>query len=89
MFVFFLFLIQLIGWKDGANKLLVDPEEIECLEVISSLNPDAESIYDLYADPETIFRPGSIWSDLVLSPLRPMHQQALKAAIQKIQLKAS
>lgn len=77
---------KLIGWKDGANKLLVDTEEIECLKVLSSLNSDAESIYELYADPDSIFQPGSIWNDIVLSPSRPEVQQRLKDSIQKIEL---
>lgn len=81
--------MQLIGWKDGANKLLVDSEEIECLKVVSSLNSDAESIYELYEDPSFIFQPGSIWNDIVLSPSRPKLQQQLKNSIQKIEMKAS
>ncbi|PON53244.1 P-loop containing nucleoside triphosphate hydrolase [Parasponia andersonii] len=80
---------KLIGWKDGANKLLIDPEEIECLTTLKSLNSDAESIYELYADPSSIFQPGFIWNDIVLSPSRPAIQQELRASILKIEQKDS
>ncbi|KAF3456863.1 hypothetical protein FNV43_RR01517 [Rhamnella rubrinervis] len=81
---------KLIGWKDGDNcKLLVDTEEIECLRNISSLNPDADSIYNLYEHPSLILKPSSIWNDIVFSPSRPALQLELKTAIQKIELQTS
>ncbi|KAL5542143.1 hypothetical protein UlMin_009853 [Ulmus minor] len=78
---------KLIAWKHGDHKLLVDPEEIELLTNLSKLNPDAESIYELYPDPNPIFQPGSVWNDIVLSPSRPTRQQELRDAIRKIELK--
>ncbi|OIW21316.1 hypothetical protein TanjilG_32129 [Lupinus angustifolius] len=76
---------KLIGWKDGDHNLLVDPENIKCLEMISSLNPKADSIYDLYKDPNSAMGPGSLWNDIVLSPLRPSYQKELMESIQKIE----
>lgn len=82
--------MQLIGWKDGDNcKLLVDAEEIECLRNLSSLNTDADSIYNLYEHPSLAFKPGSIWNDIVFSPSRPALQLELKNAIQKVELQTS
>ncbi|CAB4292213.1 unnamed protein product [Prunus armeniaca] len=78
---------MLIGWKDGVNRLLVDVEEIKCLTNLSSLNSDAESIYELYMqNPSLILEPGSCWKDFVLSPSRPSLQQKLRAIIQKIEI---
>ncbi|XP_062108187.1 calmodulin calcium-dependent NAD kinase-like [Humulus lupulus] len=76
---------KLIGWKEGQQKLLVDSEEIECLSTIKSLNSNADSIHQLYADPTPIFRPGFVWNDIVLSPSRPSIQQRLRESIQKIE----
>ncbi|KAG7595782.1 Zeta toxin domain [Arabidopsis suecica] len=76
---------RLIAWKDGNSKLLVDPEDIECLKRVSSLNPDAESIYELYADPSQLSKPGSVWNDVVLVPSRPKVQKELSDAIRRIE----
>ncbi|XP_030507390.1 calmodulin calcium-dependent NAD kinase isoform X1 [Cannabis sativa] len=76
---------KLIGWKEGEQKLLVDSEEIECLNTIRSLNSNADSIHELYADSTTIFRPGFIWNDIVLSPSRSSIQKRLRESIQKIE----
>ncbi|EOA39428.1 hypothetical protein CARUB_v10012550mg [Capsella rubella] len=76
---------RLIAWKDGSSKLLVDPEDIECLKRVSSLNPDAESIYELYPDPSQISKPGSVWNDVVLVPSRPKVQKELSDAIKRIE----
>lgn len=79
--------MQLIGWKDGDNNLLVDPEEIKCLTNLSSLNSEAESIYELYMqNPSLILEPGSFWRDIVLCPSRPSLQLKLKGTIQKIEI---
>ncbi|XP_031376272.1 uncharacterized protein LOC116192020 isoform X1 [Punica granatum] len=75
----------LIAWKEGENKLLVDPEEIKCLNTVGCLNPAAESIYELYQDPSPIFEPGSIWKDIHLAPTRPARQVELKSTIKKIE----
>ncbi|KAJ4722602.1 P-loop containing nucleoside triphosphate hydrolases superfamily protein [Melia azedarach] len=76
---------RLIAWKDGVSKPLVDPDEIKCLTKASTLNPDAESIYELYTDPNPIDEPGSAWSDIALSPSRPALQLELKTSICKIE----
>lgn len=83
--------MQLIARKDGENKLLIDPDEIECLTMVSNLNDEAESIYELYAaaaptPDELIVGPGSsVWKGIVLIPTRPSLQLDLKIAIQKIE----
>ncbi|KAK3043469.1 hypothetical protein RJ639_002048, partial [Escallonia herrerae] len=76
---------RLIGWKDGDNKLLSDPDEIKCLAAVSSLNDEAESLYELYTPPNLIYEPGSVWKDIVLSPTRASIQLELRAAIEKIE----
>ncbi|KAH0876567.1 hypothetical protein HID58_063961 [Brassica napus] len=76
---------QLIAWKSGNSNLLVDPEEIECLRRVSNLNPDAESINELYTDPNVLSKPGSVWNDIVLAPSRPKLQKQLTDAIRKIE----
>ncbi|OMO54773.1 hypothetical protein CCACVL1_27598 [Corchorus capsularis] len=76
---------KLIAWKDGENKLLIDPEDIKCLSNVSKLNPAAESVYELYEDPNPIDEPGSVWKDIVLSPSRPAIQAELKACIERIE----
>lgn len=75
--------MQLIAWKDGDNKTLIDPEKINCLTAASNLNAEAQSIYGLYTDSSRISEPGSIWKDVVLSPSRESLQQELRACIQR------
>lgn len=77
--------MQLIAWRDGNCNLLIDPEEIRCLNVVCSLNEEAESIYELYKNSDLIFQPGSIWKDVVLIPTRHSHLQELKTAIAEIE----
>ncbi|VVA89919.1 unnamed protein product [Arabis nemorensis] len=76
---------RLIAWKDGSSKLLVDPEDFECLKRVSNLNPDAESIIELYPDPNELTKPGSVWNDVVLVPSRPKVQKELGDVIRKIE----
>ncbi|XP_057733524.1 calmodulin calcium-dependent NAD kinase-like [Arachis stenosperma] len=76
---------KLIGWKDGDNNLLVDPEDIKCLKKIASLNAEADSIYELYKDPSPIMKPGSVWRDIVLAPSRSSDQKHLRESIHKIE----
>ncbi|KAJ6911169.1 hypothetical protein NC652_021718 [Populus alba x Populus x berolinensis] len=76
---------SLIAWKDGDNKLLVDPEGYKCLTNVSNLRAEAESIYELYTDPSPIFEPGSVWKDIVLDPSRPTVQSELRASILNIE----
>ncbi|KAJ6998534.1 hypothetical protein NC653_014646 [Populus alba x Populus x berolinensis] len=76
---------QLIGWKDKDKTLLVDPDEIDCLKRVGSLNEEAESIYELYKHPNPACEDGSIWKDIVLSPSRLNIQKELKYSIQKVE----
>ncbi|RWW72448.1 hypothetical protein BHE74_00019743 [Ensete ventricosum] len=79
----------LIGWKDGSSNLLVDPQEIICLEKLSKVNEDANSIYELYPQADTSSGSGFIWDEMVISPTRESIQQELKAAIKRIESPAS
>ncbi|XP_022760227.1 uncharacterized protein LOC111306689 [Durio zibethinus] len=76
---------KLIARKDGDSKLLIDPDDINCLSNVSNLNPGAESVYELYEEPSPLDKPGSVWKDIVLSPSRPSIQLELKDSIQKIE----
>lgn len=77
---------RLIGWKDGDSRLLVDVEEIPCLNILGSLNEEAESIYELHTDQSPLSHPGSAWKEMVMSPTRPNIQKALQTAITKSEL---
>ncbi|KAL5712275.1 hypothetical protein ACHQM5_014465 [Ranunculus cassubicifolius] len=74
---------KLIGWKDGINSILVDPEEYNCLNTVSTLNEDADSIHDVYQHEGKSSESGSVWTDIVLSPSRADIQQQLQNAIKK------
>ncbi|XP_014513574.1 uncharacterized protein LOC106771990 [Vigna radiata var. radiata] len=76
---------KLIGWKDGDHNLLVDPEEFKCLEILSNLNPEADSILELHKEPNLITKPGSVWGDIILSPSRVDVQKELRESIKKIE----
>ncbi|TYI12190.1 hypothetical protein E1A91_A09G242800v1 [Gossypium mustelinum] len=77
---------KLIAWKDGENKLLIDPDDIKWLSNVSKLNPGADCVYELYnQDPSPVDKPGSAWKDIVLDPSRPTIQFELKASIQRIE----
>ncbi|URE04867.1 Zeta toxin [Musa troglodytarum] len=80
---------KLIGWKDGSSNLLVDPQEIICLEKLSKVNEDANSIYELYPQEDSSSGSGFIWDGMVMSPTRESIQQELKAAIERIESPAS
>lgn len=72
---------KLIGWKEGiTNKLQVHQDEIGCLQKISMLNDEADSIYEMYQSDQS-FQPGSEWYDLAISPSRANIQQELKIFI--------
>ncbi|XP_071938033.1 calmodulin calcium-dependent NAD kinase-like isoform X2 [Coffea arabica] len=79
---------KLIAWKDGDSKLLIDPEDINCLKVVGSLNDEAESIYELHKESDPILKPGSIWNDVVLLPRRKTINQELRTVIAKIEVPA-
>lgn len=77
---------RLIAWKSGANKLLVDPDEFKIVKILSNLNDDADSIYELYKeDPNPLYELGSVWKDIVMLPSRPDIQLELKTAIKKLE----
>ncbi|XP_034685091.1 uncharacterized protein LOC117914041 [Vitis riparia] len=76
---------SLIGWKDGDNKLLVDPEQIKCLTVVSTLKDDADNVYELYTEPKILYEEGSVWKDIVLTPSRASLHLDLRTSIQKIE----
>ncbi|KAK7355883.1 hypothetical protein VNO80_15147 [Phaseolus coccineus] len=76
---------KLIGWKDRDKTLLVDPDEIDCLKRVATLNDSANNIYELYKHPNPTCEAGSIWKDIVLSPSRLNVQKELKYSIQKIE----
>ncbi|KAG7653327.1 P-loop containing nucleoside triphosphate hydrolase [Arabidopsis suecica] len=76
---------KLIGWKEKEKTLLVDTEEIDCLKRVGGLNENADSIYELYRQPNPACETGSIWKDIVLSPSRFNIQQELKYSIQKVE----
>lgn len=78
---------KLIGWKDGDNKFLVDPEEIKCVSVISNLKENANSVYELYQDASILNEKGCLWKETVMSPSRASVQMELKASIQSIESK--
>ncbi|GKB53581.1 zeta toxin domain, P-loop containing nucleoside triphosphate hydrolase [Tanacetum coccineum] len=78
---------KLIGWKEKEKTLLVDPDEISSLELVESLNEKADSIYELYNNPNPIYGSGSVWHDIVMSPSRVNIQKDLKHSIQKIESK--
>ncbi|XP_075478295.1 calmodulin calcium-dependent NAD kinase-like [Primulina tabacum] len=80
---------KLIAWKDGNSKILVDTDEIKCLDSVTNLNDEAECIYELNKDPEQINKPGSVWKDIVLLPTRPSLQQELKSVVKKIETPVS
>ncbi|XP_027364884.1 uncharacterized protein LOC113871974 [Abrus precatorius] len=75
---------KLIWWKDDDHNLPMDPEGIKSLEMIGSVNAEADSIYELYKEPSPM-GPGSVWNDIVLSPLRSNNQKELRESIKKIE----
>ncbi|XP_012569826.1 calmodulin calcium-dependent NAD kinase-like isoform X2 [Cicer arietinum] len=76
---------KIIWWKNDSHKLQVDPKVLKCLKIISGVNIEADSIYELYKEPNPIIRPGSVWNDIVLSLSRSNDQKELKGSIQKIE----
>lgn len=79
--------LKLIGWKEKERTLLIDPDEIGCLKMVQSLNEKADSIYELYNNPNPAHESGSVWHDIVMSPSRLSIQKELKFSIQKIESK--
>ncbi|XP_073119649.1 calmodulin calcium-dependent NAD kinase-like isoform X2 [Henckelia pumila] len=77
---------RLIAWKDGTSKILVDTDDIKCLDLVTNLNDEAECIYELNKlDPDQINKPGSVWKDIVLLPTRHSLQLELKTVVKKIE----
>jgi len=59
----------------------VEREVLKCLKMISSLNTEADSIYELYNETDTT----TVWNDIVLSPSRSNDVEKLRESIQKIE----
>ncbi|KAL4558708.1 hypothetical protein LXL04_036909 [Taraxacum kok-saghyz] len=76
---------KLIGWKEKEKTLLVDPDEISCLKMLEKLNEKANSILELYKNPNPIYESGSVWHDIVMSPSRLNIQKELKYFIKKVE----
>ncbi|KAI3829105.1 hypothetical protein L1987_03220 [Smallanthus sonchifolius] len=79
----------LIGFKDGSSNLLVDRDQIKCLETLSEINDEADSIYELYADHKMLTDNDSVWKEHVLKPDRIGSQRDLKVVIEKIKKSTS
>ncbi|XP_057771402.1 calmodulin calcium-dependent NAD kinase [Salvia miltiorrhiza] len=80
---------RLIAWKDGVSNLLVDTDEIKCLTSVKELNDEAESIYELYKNPSTMYEPGSVWNEIVMHSTRSSLQLQLRTAVKKIETHVS
>ncbi|KVH88751.1 hypothetical protein Ccrd_025813 [Cynara cardunculus var. scolymus] len=76
---------KLIGLKDRNSNLLVDPDQIKCLEILKEINDQADSICELYADPKTLLDLDSVWNEVVLNPTRIDLQCELKNVIERIE----
>ncbi|RCV27599.1 hypothetical protein SETIT_5G337000v2 [Setaria italica] len=72
---------KLIGWKDKDSRLLVDVDEIGLLDRVSRINEEANCVHELYPDGHPTGGAGSVWEDLVASPVRASIQRELKEAI--------
>lgn len=73
---------QLIAWKGGINgSLLVEPNEIDCLDKVGNLNEKATSLHDLYPGGATTCGSRSIWDDMIVPPARAAIQRELRDAI--------
>ncbi|XP_066309991.1 calmodulin calcium-dependent NAD kinase-like [Miscanthus floridulus] len=72
---------KLIGWKDKDSRLLVDVEEIGLLDRVSRINEEANCVHELYPDGHPTGGAGSVWDDLMASPVRASIQRELKEAI--------
>jgi hypothetical protein len=72
---------QLIGWKDKDSQLLVDVDEIGLLDRVSRINDDANCVHELYPDGHPTGGAGSVWDELMASPVRASIQRELKEAI--------
>ena len=77
---------QLIHRKDGTDPFqTIDAEASACLTTLSNLNPDAESVYELYPNPSPFSEPEAIWKEIALTPSRLHSQKELRSAIKKIE----
>lgn len=75
------YILQLIEWTNDSHNLQVEREVLKCLKMISSLNTEADSIYELYNETDTT----TVWNDIVLSPSRSNDVEKLRESIQKIE----
>ncbi|KGN56910.1 uncharacterized protein LOC101217085 [Cucumis sativus] len=77
---------KLIHRKDGTDPFqTIDAEASACLTTLSNLNPDAESVYELYPNPSPFSEPEAIWKEIALTPSRLQSQKELRSAIKKLE----
>lgn len=75
----------MIEWRDGSCRDLPEDRDcIKCLEKVSKLNEDADSIYELYPEDDSSCGSRSIW-DEITSPARAETQQQLKEAVKMME----
>ncbi|XP_074572994.1 calmodulin calcium-dependent NAD kinase-like [Curcuma longa] len=76
---------KMIEWRDGSCRDLPEDRDcIKCLEKVSKLNEDADSIYELYPEDDSSCGSRSIW-DEITSPARAETQQQLKEAVKMME----
>ena len=61
--------------------MLVEPNEIECLDKVGNLNENATSLHDLYPGGATTCGSRSIWDEMVVAPSRAVIQREIREAI--------
>lgn len=77
---------QLIHRKEGDDPFqMFDPEANACLSTLSKLNPDAESVYELYPNPSQFSEPEAIWKEIAPTPSRVHSQKQLRSEIKKLE----
>ncbi|KAG6582355.1 Calmodulin calcium-dependent NAD kinase, partial [Cucurbita argyrosperma subsp. sororia] len=77
---------KLIHRKEGDDPFqMFDPEANACLSTLSNLNPDAESVYELYPNPSQFSEPEAIWKEIAPTPSRVHSQKQLRSEIKKVE----
>lgn len=75
--------LQLIGWKEGKSRLLVDNEGFAAVKQLTTLNQHATCIFDLY--PGFTDKCGQLqkWKDKLVSQARSQRQETLRTQLLK------
>ncbi|KAH9304588.1 hypothetical protein KI387_008992, partial [Taxus chinensis] len=73
---------ELIGVKESNSKLWVDHKGISALRKLSLLNPNAQSILELYTHKSERRELDKCWKDIVMSSERSSQQENLRNRIQ-------